>query len=1040
MSYGKSRILLFLIGLIGFLPLSGQELDTDLLKNWKARSIGPAGMSGRVTTIDVLRDDPSVIYAGTASGGLWKSESGGINWKPLFDEEIVASIGALAIAPSNPDVIWVGTGEGNPRNSQTSGFGVYRSLDGGDSWEPMGLENTRNIHRVIIHPTDPNTVWIGAQGSAWGDHPERGVYKTTDGGKSWRKVLYVDEGTGIADLVQDPQNPNKLFAAMWQFRRWPWYFNSGGEGSGLYVSHDGGESWTERTEADGLPKGDLGRIGLAIAPSDPKIVYAIVEAKKNGLYRSTDGGKKWKLVNDKGEIGNRPFYYSDIFVDPSNENRIYSLYSMVSMSEDGGKSFRIIIPYSGVHPDHHAWYMHPDNPDFIINGNDGGLNISFDRGKSWRFAENLPLAQFYHINIDNEIPYNVYGGMQDNGSWRGPAYVWRSGGIRNAYWEELFFGDGFDVVPDPEDNRYGYAMSQGGSVGRYDLETRSAKMIMPTHPDGEELRFNWNAAIAQDPFDAATIYYGSQYVHKSTDHGDHWEIISPDLTTNDPEKQKQSESGGLTTDDTNAENHTSIVSIAPSPKKENVIWVGSDDGRLHVTQDGGENWTDLTSKMAGLPAGSWIPQIHPSDHEPGEAFIVANNYRRNDWTPFVYYTADYGKTVRRLVGNGDVWGYCLSIVQDPVEENLLFLGTEFGLYFSLDKGRNWHQWEHGYPTASTMDLKIHPREHDLIIGTFGRAAFVLDNIQPLRVMAKEGAEVLNAAVKAYPVSDAYLAHTGQASGTRFAADAIFSGKNRPWGALIPYSVNPAAGVDSIKSDTVTAMIYNQADELIRTLKTVPDTGMNVMIWRLREKGVRYFTREPRPNSPEPGGAYVMPGTYKVKLSYKGNESETSVVVHFDPRVEISTEDIEAYRAMLAKGQEMVGEAGEMMARIRKAKESIKLVNQTLPEGDDEAIAELKKMGKAMQDSISNLENMFRPKPGGKGYTSDATTLSSKLGPLQWGLGIPEPGGPNQMLDRALEQAQKRFGEVKAAYNDFFENDWKAYREAVEKVELSPFKE
>ncbi|MEM6345872.1 MAG: hypothetical protein AAF927_18405 [Bacteroidota bacterium] len=1036
---GKTAFLLLLCGLFWTFPTSAQELNTDLLKNWKARSIGPAGMSGRVTTIDVLRDNPAVIYIGTASGGLWKSESGGITWKPLFDEEIVHSIGALAIAPSNPDIIWVGTGEGNPRNSQASGFGVYRSLDGGQSWEAMGLENTRNVHRVIIHPENPDIVWIGVQGSAWGEHPERGIYKTTDGGKTWRKVLYVNESTGIADLVQDPQNPNKLIAAMWQFRRWPWTFKSGGEGSGLYVSHDGGESWTKRSDADGLPKGELGRMGLAIAPSNPKIIYAIIEAKKNGFYRSTDGGKNWKLVNGKDEIGNRPFYYSDIFVDPVNENRIYSLYSMVSLSEDGGKSFRVMIPYSGVHPDHHAWYIHPDNPNFIIEGNDGGLNISHDRGKTWRFVENLPLAQFYHINIDNEIPYNVYGGMQDNGSWRGPAYVWRSGGIRNTYWEELFFGDGFDVVPDPENNRYGYAMSQGGSVGRYDLETRSAKSIRPTHPEGEELRFNWNAAIAQDPFDAATIYYGSQYVHKSTDRGDNWEIISDDLTTNDPEKQKQRESGGLTFDVTNAENHTSIIAIAPSPVEKDLLWVGSDDGRFHVTRDGGENWTDLTAKMGGLPAGSWIPQIHASNHSAGEAFIVVNDYRRNDWTPYVYYTADYGKTVRRLVGEGDVWGYCLSIIQDPVEENLLFLGTEFGLYFSLNKGKDWHQWEHGYPTASTMDLKIHPREHDLVIGTFGRAAFVLDNIQPLRVMADEGAAVLSEAVKAYPVSDAYIAHTGQAAGTRFAADAIFSGQNRSWGALIPYSVNPAAGVDSIKSDTVTCLIYNAADELIRTLKTIPDTGMNVLRWRLDEKGVRYFMREPRPNAPEPGGARVMPGTYKVKLSYKGKESETSVKVLFDPRVEIDEASMMAYREMQAEGMEMVQEAGEMMDAIRNARKSIKLINQQLPEGDEEAIKELKQLGKAMQDSLSNLENRFRPKPG-KGYTSDPTTLSAKLGPIQYGLSMPEPGGPNQTIQRQFEQAKKTFGEVKAAHNDFFENDWKAYREAVEKIELSPFKD
>ncbi|MDX1546370.1 MAG: glycosyl hydrolase, partial [Rhodothermales bacterium] len=683
-------------------PAHAQQLDTTKLAALQARAIGPAGMSGRVTTVDVVRHDPDVIYAGTASGGLWKSESGGIGWVPIFDDQPVASIGAVAIDPTNPDVIWVGTGEGNPRNSQTNGNGVYKSLDGGATWAHLGLEDSRNIHRILVNPQNPDVVYVGAQGPAWGETDERGVFKTTDGGATWEKILYLNERTGIADLVMDPQNPNKLIAAMWEFRRWPWFFKSGGEGSGLYVTFDGGQTWTERTSDDGLPAGELGRMGLAIAPSRPNVVYAFVEAEKdNALYRSTDGGRTWAKTRGPGPVGNRPFYYADIYVDPVNENRVYSIHSTVTLSEDGGDTFKPFVGWE-VHPDHHAWYIHPDDPDFIIDGNDGGLAISRDRGETWRFVENLPLAQFYHVSVDMEVPYNVYGGLQDNGSWKGPSQVWRAGGIRNAYWQEVAFGDGFDVVSVPGDPRYLYAMSQGGNLRRVDVMTGEQKNIKPIHPDGEFLRFNWNAAIAQDPFDPNTIYYGSQHVHKSTDRGDTWTLISPDLTTDDPEKQKQIDSGGLTYDVTQAENFTTIVAIAPSPLERGVIWVGTDDGNVQLTRDGGQTWTNTVGAIRGVPEGTWVPQIRPSKHNPAEAFVVFDNHRRNDWTPYVYRTADYGRSWTRLAGEGDVWGYALAIDQDPVAPDLLVLGTEFGLYVSIDGGEAWTKWTHGFPTVSTM--------------------------------------------------------------------------------------------------------------------------------------------------------------------------------------------------------------------------------------------------------------------------------------------------------------------------------------------------
>lgn len=442
-------ILYFIV--IATYNLFAQPLNVEKLHGLKARSIGPAGMSGRVTAIDVVQKNPSIIYVGTASGGLWKTTSGGIDWKPIFDTMKVASIGAIAIDQNIPDVIWVGTGEGNPRNSQTSGNGIYKSLDGGKTWIHLGLENSRNIHRIIIDPRNSDVVYAGVQGSAFGDSDERGVFKTTDGGKTWQKILYVNERTGIADLVMDPSNPNKLFAAMWEFRREPWFFTSGGKGSGLYVTFDGGKTWTKKTDKDGLPSGELGRIGIAIARSNPEIVYALIEAKVNALYKSTDGGFNWFKVSDKN-IGDRPFYYAEIYVDPKNENRIYNIYTQVSVSEDGGKTFNILI--SKIHPDHHAFYIHPENPNFLIDGNDGGLAISYDRGKTWRFVENLPVAQFYHINVDNDFPYNVYGGLQDNGSWKGPSRVFNYLGISNFDWQEVGFGDGFDVLPDPDDSRF----------------------------------------------------------------------------------------------------------------------------------------------------------------------------------------------------------------------------------------------------------------------------------------------------------------------------------------------------------------------------------------------------------------------------------------------------------------------------------------------------------------------------------------------------------------------------------------------------------
>ena len=1036
--------------------LLSQGIDMEKFKNMKARSIGPGGMSGRVTSIDVVLSNTDIIYAGTASGGIWKSESGGIKWEPIFDDQKAASIGDVTVAPSNPDVIWVGTGEGNPRNSQSAGYGVYKSLDGGNSWQYMGLGETRNIHRVLVHPNDPNTVYVGAQGAAWGESKERGIFKTTDGGKSWKKILYIDEKTGIGELVMDPVNPDKLIANMWQFRRWPWFFESGGSSSGMYMTFNGGDDWKKLSEKDGLPKGDLGRMGIAIARGNPKVVYALIESKKNGLYKSIDGGFKWKLVSTKN-IGGRPFYYAEIYVDPINENRIYNLHTYVTVSNDGGKTFESLMTAygaNGVHPDHHAFWGHPTNPNFIIEGNDGGLNISLDRGKTWRFVENLPLAQFYHINYDMEWPYNVYGGMQDNGSWKGPAYVWRAGGIRNSYWEELFFGDGFDVVPHPGNSRFGYAMSQQGNVGRYDLTTGHTQLIKPVHPEGKRLRFNWNAAIAQDPFNDDAIYYGSQFVHYSIDRGNNWKIISPDLTTNDSEKQKQHKSGGLTYDATGAENFTTILSIEPSPIDRNVIWVGTDDGNLQLTRDGGKKWINVGKKIFGAPKGSWIPQIVASTYNASDAVVVVNNYRRNDWKPYIFKTDNFGSSWKAIADEDDIWGYVLSYAQDPEEPNLQFIGTEFGLYVTIDNGDNWTKWSNGYPTVSTMDLKIHPREQDLIIGTFGRAAYILDDIRPLRELAGTTDNLMSKKLHFFTPPTAVLAINRQAAGTRFEANAIFSGENRKNGAMLSFLFNPEKGNKKIAersknktnrakeelSDKVKMEILDSDLKIIRTVNHKAEPGFNRIYWDLRRKGVR-SPRSPKPTKPdarEPGGPNVLPGEYTVRLSYNDNSQEKKVNVIMDPRVGVDIQNLKKIQTIYDRQMEIVSSVTKAMDQIRDAKSIIGSVNKLLDTKNKINHKSLQKNGKAMADSLKTLEELVLNKRGMQGIVRSPDILSAKINAINRYL-YSNLSGPNTSHDFLMKYSEEETKKVLERVNQFFLKDWPEYQASVEKEELSLFK-
>ncbi len=1023
--------------------LFAQTLDMSLFKDITPRNIGPAGMSGRVTAIEVVESNTEIIFIGTASGGLWKSENGGTSFKPIFEKEKAASVGAVAINQRNPSEIWIGTGEGNPRNSLNSGNGIYKSIDGGKSWKHMGLEGTRNIHRVIVHRDDPNIVYVGAIGSPWGEQQDRGVYKTTDGGKTWRKVLFVDVKTGIGDMVVDPTNPNKLIAAMWEHRRWPWYFNSGGPGSGLYISYDAGETWKKKTSTDGLPKGDLGRIGLAIAPSQPNIVYALVESKKNGLYKSEDGGEHWSLVSTKN-IGGRPFYYADIFVDPQNENRIYNLHTYVDVSHDGGKTFERLIDPSLVHVDNHAWYVHPQDPDFLICGNDGGAVISRDRGKTWRFIENLPLAQFYHINVDNELPYNVYGGLQDNGSWRGPSQVWRRYGIRNMYWDRVGGGDGFDVVPDPMNEvRYGYSLSQGGNIMRYDLKTGGRQFIKPFLASGEALRYNWNAALAVDPIDKTTLYLGSQYVLKSTDHGATWEKISNDLTTNDPSKQKQATTGGLSLDNSGAENHTTILAIEPSPLQKGVIWAGTDDGNVQLTTNGGQTWANQISKMPGAPKNAWIAQIRASSHDANEAFVVINNYRQNDWSPYAYRTKDMGKTWTRIASDQSVYGYCLAIVQDPVVSNLLFMGTEYGLYVSVDDAKTWTKWTSGYPTVSTMDLAIQSREADLVMGTFGRAVWILDDIRPLREVAKTGYNsVTSKSIKAFEAPTAYIINQSDPNGYRSTGDALYEGENRKAGAMLSYYIKELKAVSNEKDSAKTSvMVYDNYNKLIRTMKHQPKKGFNRTYWELDVKGERSpDSSKPKDDAPERGGRTVTPGKYKVVFVYNNVKDSVVVEVKLDPNIPMTVSNMNEKAEMIDKFNSIISSATQKTDRLRESKETIDLILAQLKERDQSDLNnKLKQHADSTRKKINTLIGKINPPEDIQGFSDDPNLVSEILSTARRYLqDTTYPVTETQR--RITSDAEKKIKPVMDEVDQFFSSDWEAFKQAVQNANFSLFKE
>ena len=853
------------------------KIDPEILAGLEARAIGPAVMSGRIAAIDAVPGPPATIYLGSASGGVWKSSDGGVTFRPVFDEH-TQSIGAIAVDPTKTQTVWVGTGESWTRNSVSVGSGVYKSTDAGERWTSMGLTDSERIARILVHPRHGDSVFVCATGHLWDGSDERGVYRTTDGGKTWQRVLFVNRDTGCSDLAMDPQDPRILYAGMWQFRRRADFFTSGGPGSGLFKSTDGGATWRPLTR--GLPDGEKGRVAVAVAPSRPSVVYAVVEARRTALYRSDDLGESWVEVNASNAAQARPFYFATLIVDPSDFNRVYKPGFSLGISTDGGKSFSSFLTAgASVHGDHHALWINPRNPHELILGTDGGAYMSPDRGNRWRHVRSLPLSQFYEVSYDMAFPYNVYGGLQDNGTWMGPSRT--AGGVQNRDWRNIGFGDGFHAFPDPTDGDLAYVESQGGNLMRVRRSTGEVKEIKPYARAGEPpLRFNWNTPIHLSSSQPGTMYFGGQFLFRSRNRGDSWERISPDLTTNDPAKQRQRESGGLTIDNSTAENHTTIYTISESPRDPAVIWVGTDDGNLQVTREGGRSWTNVAPNVPGLPRGAWVSHVEASRYAEATAYATFDAHWTGDMRPYVYRTADFGATWAPLVTEG-LEGYAHVVKEDLENPNLLFVGTEFGLFLSLDGGRQWARFTGNLPKVAVRDLAIHPREHDLIIATHGRGIYILDDITPLRALT---AELMEREVAVLPSRPSVMVIPAALQG--FAGDDEFVGRNPEEAASIVYYLKRRHMFGDFRLD-----VYDTSGRVVATQAAGRRRGLNRVAWPMRLKPPRI----PPATSlvAQPGsltGPRVAEGTYRVKL-VKGNDTlETSVSLVPDPRAQYSAED------------------------------------------------------------------------------------------------------------------------------------------------------
>ena len=890
-------------------------VDPSLLAGLSWRAIGPAMFAGRVSDVAGVPGEPDILYVGSSSSGLFRSTNGGITFESVFDEGNTLSIGAIALEPGDPEVVWVGTGEGAVRNSISYGDGIYKTTDGGESWSHMGLEDSERFSRIVVHPRNPDIVFAAAMGHAFGPNEERGVFRTRDGGQSWERVLFTNETSGASDVAIDPTNPDIVYAGMHDYLRQPWYFRSGGPGGGLFRSSDGGATWTRLTDPtlnNGLPGAEvIGRIGVSVHEADPRAVYALIESQEPGqLWRSGDRGFTWEMVSDDRRINNRPFYYTQVRADPVDPDRVYTLAGSFSVSTDGGQTFG--GTGGSMFGDHHALWIDPTDPGRLICGTDGGFWISNDFGQNWDFINNMPMGQAYHVGIDMAEPYNVLGGFQDHEIWRGPNEKWNQRGVREGDWVRLrYMADGMYALPDPRNPEIIYYNGHFGDITRIDMANADERYIQPYPPgpngggaDLEEYRFNWNSPIHMSPSNPDVIYYGANVIFKTQDGGENWDIISPDLTTDDPEKQRVS-GGPISLDNTRAEYHCTILSIAESPLDSRVIWAGTDDGNLQLTRDGGRTWANVAPNIAGAPEFSWFSSVQVSPADVGTAYVAIDQHRMDDFEPHVFVTHDFGESWTDI--SAGLRGYVHIVMEDPKQPNLLYAGTELGIFASFDRGESWTDLRLGLPPVAVVDMKVHPRDNDLVLGTHSRGFYIMDDITPLQRLASAVAQAKPVlfppmpAVRYIPASDVSVI------GNR-----AWVAPNQPYGVLLSYWIPPEA-LDAGGS-TAEVAVVDGGGRTIRTMTVPAQPGLNRAVWNLAEASA-CPAEEPVAASSGGGrgrfggidrGTWVraIPGDYTVRITVAGETLEGTARVRQDPNVGSTPADMEAWLAEARTIEEM----------------------------------------------------------------------------------------------------------------------------------------
>jgi len=991
--------------------------DPPELKPLKYRSIGPA-WGGRVTRVAGVAGDPNTCYAAAASGGVWKSSDGGFVWKPIFDEQPISSIGSIAVAPSDPNLIYVGSGEANIRGNVAAGNGIYRSIDAGKTWTHVWTQEGQ-IGTIVVHPRRAEVAYAAVLGKAFGPNPERGVYRTMDGGKSWVQVLKKDADTGASDVALDPTNPNIVFAGLWQARRSPWNLQSGGPGSGLYVSRDGGDTWTlldGKEKGEGLPGGPWGKVGVAVAPSDARRVYAIIEAEQGGLFRSEDGGDTWERASASRLIRQRPWYYSTLAVHPANPNELWFPQVDFVRSIDGGKSLAF-VKIKGW--DSHDIWIDPVSPKRMIIGSDAGVDLSTDGGETWRRAA-LPIGQFYHVSADTRVPFHVAGSLQDIGTAQGPSRSLSSEGIRNVDWHGVGGGEAGHVVSDPTDPDIVYAGEYGGYISRYDHRTGQARnvAVFPENPSGHgaadfKYRFQWTAPILISPHDPKVIYHAGNVLFRTSDGGQSWAAISGDLTRNDRAKQQWS-GGPITGDNTGVETYGTIFALAESPLQRDLIWAGSDDGLVHVTRDGGKTWTNVTKALPGLPEWETVATIESSRHDAGTAFVVVDNHRLDDNRPYLYKTGDFGQTWQRLDGTlpGDV--YLHVVREDPVVRDMLYVGTERGVAFSRDGGRSWSSLKLNLPTVAVHDLVV--KDQSLVVGTHGRSLWVFDHLDVLRELSPK--------ITAQP---AHLFAPPSAVRWRFRDEVpdVWAGENPRGRASLAYWLK------EVPKGEVTIEVLDGRGQVVATLSSTPrpwpghadnqakfeeaakkaaltkEAGVNVAAWDLAHRGAEMLQDAKLDGGDPFSGPLVLPGTYTVRLTVEGRPAATTTLtVQPDPRVKASQADLEAQVAFALSIRDDITRLTRLGVRIRTVRDQLVRLGQTLK--DDGRAADLVKQSAALVAGLDGLEAKIHNPKAEVVYDilafKGGARLYSRLGPLFDAAKEPD-GVPTQGM-REVYAAQK----------------------------------